>query len=155
VLETVRYVSHDEPSVRIRQEVVYTVPFRNRTIVLQRVDVVVVGASTQFRFQKARSNEHQARRNNQLTGLCGNEQTALIRPSSDLNDSSLKRGFIQVSSAARIAVRAARNQRMRSRTQDNTVTVGRATSKCVVKDSSSLNLLGVRHGTSQSLGVTS
>jgi hypothetical protein len=119
VFQTVRYIRGQEPSIGISQEVIDAIPARDRAIVLQCIDVVVVGANTQFRFQKTRSNKHQCRRKNQLDRLRSNEQTALIRPTSDLNDSSLKRGFIQVSGTTSVAVRAARNQRVGSGTQDN------------------------------------
>ena len=75
--------------------------------------VVVVGASTQFRFQKAGSHKHQIRRDNQFNRLGSNQQTTLISPCSNLNNGVFQRSFIQIRSDCwGVTVNATRNQRM-------------------------------------------
>ena len=128
----------------------------DRTVVLDGVDIVVGRANTQRRFQQTGSNEHQSRWDNQLLGLSGNQQRALIGPCCDLNHSAFQRGFVQVSSSRRaVAVGATRDERVSRREQGNTITVSNSGVEAVVNDSSSLDLLRVRHTASQSLSVTS
>jgi len=96
-----------EPAVNVGQEVVDCVAFRDRAVVLQRIDIVVGRANTQRRFQQTSSNEHQRRRDDQLLGLGGDQQSTLISPRCDLNHSIFQRGFVQVRSSRRtIAVGA-------------------------------------------------
>ena len=125
MLHTVRYVGRQEPSVRIGQEVVNGVSLGDRTIVLDRVDVVVVSADTEFGFQQTSSNELECRGHNQFTRLSSNQQTTLIRPCSDLNDGVLKRSLIQVGGGCRdVAVGATRYQRVCVREQGLTIATG-------------------------------
>ena len=81
MLQTVWNVSGQEPSIRVGQEVVDGVATGDRTIALQRVDIVIGCADTQRGFQQSGCDELESRRNNQLLGLCSDQQTTLIRPS--------------------------------------------------------------------------
>ena len=62
------------------------VAFRNRTIGLDRVDVVIGSRCAEFSLQQAGSNEHQARRNDQLARASRDKQTAFVLEASNLNN---------------------------------------------------------------------
>ena len=155
MLHAVGHIGRQEPAVGVGQEVVDRVATRDGAVALDSVDVVVSRAGTEFRFQQASGNKHQARRNNQLVRTGSDQQTALIRPRRDLNDCRLKGGFIQVSASGRaVAVGAARNQRVGGAEQGHAVARLVAV-EAVVQREGSLDLLRVRHGASERLGVTS
>ena len=111
------------------------IAFRDRTVVLECVDVIVVRADAEFSLQQTGCHELQCRRNNQLAGLSCDQQATLIRPSSDLNDSSLKSRFVQVSCYRwDVAVGSTRNKGVRSREQSHVVATGVARREAVVQD---------------------
>ena len=156
MLEAIRYVGHQEPSVGVGQVVVDRVAIRHRAQRTQRVDVVVSGTYAQLGFEQAGSHEHEGRRNNQFTRLGCDQQATFIRPCSDLNYGGFKRSLVQVGSGGRtVAVGATRDQRVVGSTERFAVAVGVASGEGVVEDRSRFNLLGISHGASQSFGIPS
>ena len=155
MLQAVGHIGHQEPCIGISQEVVDAIPLWDRAVVLQGVDIVVGSRYAQIGFQQAGCSELQCWRDDQFFGLCCDQKTALISPSSDLNNCVFQRSFVQISGCSRaIAVGSTRHQRVCSRDQRNPVTAYVCAAKSVVQDGSTLDLLGVRHCTGQSLGVT-
>ena len=163
MLQTVWHISCQEPCIGVGQIVVNCVTFWDRTIVLQRVDVVVGCANTQAGFQQAGCNELQCWRNNQFARLSSDQQTTFISPSSDLNNSVFQRCFVQVDcNAWAVVVHATVDEWVTNTSagrvhteQRHTVTTQVRATETVVQDGSSFNLLGVGHGACQRLGVTS
>ena len=154
MLHTIRHISRQEPSIGVGQEVVNGVTFRDRTIALQRVDVVIRSADTEFRFEQAGSDKHRRRRNNQLARLSRDEQAALVHPRRNLNNGGFKRSLVKVSSGRRdVRVGTSSDGRVRSREQRDTVAARIGSVEAVVQDRRSLGLLGVRHSASEGLGV--
>ena len=130
------------------------VPFRDGAVVLQRVDVVVAGADPQFGLQEAGSDEHQARRDDQLPRLGGDEERTLIGPRSDLDHSRFQRRLVQVShSGLGVRVYVAGHQRVGGGEQGLTIAADVVGVEAVVQNRRALHLLGVGHGPRQRLGV--
>ena len=153
MLQTVRNVGSEEPAIRISQEVVDRVAFRDRTHRLEGVDVVVSGRNTEFRVKEALSDEHQSRGDDELAGLRSNEQTAFVGPTRNLNHCRLKRSLVEVRSGQTVAVNTARDERVVGIAERHPVTAGHTGSKRVVQHCSSLDLLRVRHRPRQTLGI--
>jgi len=156
VLQAVRHVSLDEPTVVVGQEVVDGVAFGDCAHGLDRVDIVVGGCNTQIGVEQTLSNEHQCGRHDELARLGCDQQATFVRPSGDLDNGGFQRSLVQVSlHRGGVAVGATRNQGVSRVEQGHAVATGVAGREAVVQNCSSLDLLGVCHGTSQTLGVAS
>ena len=111
MLHAVGNVGNQIPAVRIGQEVVDTVAFRNRTHLLDSVDVVISSRDTQLSVKQTLGNEHQCWGNDHLAGLGSDQQTTLIGPCSDLNHGIFQGGLVQVhASGGAVVVDSAINQ---------------------------------------------
>ena len=155
MLHAVRDVGLDEPRVVVGQVVVDRVAAGDRPVRLQRVDVVVGGRHTQFRFQKAGCNEHQARGNDQLAGTCSDQQAAFVLVRGDVDHGLFQSRFVQVNVNRRtVAVGDTRHRGVRGREQGHTVArLERGEAR--VQQRGCFDLLGVGHRTSQRFGVAS
>ena len=156
MLHAIRNVGGQEPCVRVGQEVVDRIAFRDGTVVNDRVHVVVIGTGTELSFQQAGCNELQCRRDDQLAGTGGDQQTTFVSPTCDLDDCVFKRGLRQVNLGRRgVAVGATGYQRVSSAEQSHAVTTCVVRREAVVQNRCRFYLLGVRHRTGERLGVTS
>ena len=156
VLHTVGNVSRQEPSIRIGQEVVNGISLGDVSIVLDRVDIVVIGTDAEFGLKQTSSNELECRGHDQFTGLSSDQQTTLIRPCGDLNDGILKRSLVQVGGGCRdVAVGSTRNQGVRSREQGLSIATIIGSGEAIVQNCSGLNLFGVSSGPCYGLHQTS
>ena len=155
MLHAIRDVRGDVPSVRVGQVVVDAVALRDRTVGVDRVDVVVSGADTQLGLQQTSCNEHQRRRNDQLARASGDQQATFVLERSNVDHSLLEGSLVQVNVNRRaVGVGAASNRRVRGVEQGHAVArLERGEAR--VQQRGCFDLLGVRHGASQRLGVAS
>ena len=153
MLHAIWNVSGQEPSVVISQVVVDCIAAGDRTIGVQRVDVIVGGANTQLCLQQTGSHEHQGRRNNQLTWASRNQQTAFVFVGCNVDNRLLERSFVQVGISARtVGVGATSHSGVQSVEQGHAI-ARLERGKTGVQQRRCFDLLGVSHGASQSFGV--
>ena len=154
MLHTIRNISDDEEGVGVRQVVVDGVAFRDCSHVLDGIDVVVGGCGAETGLHQALGHKHQVRRDNQATRTGRNQQTTLIEEVGNLNDCVFQRSFVKVSRHSRtVCIGATSDQRV-SRAEQGSAITGFKGGEAIVEQSRRFDLLGVRHTTSQGLGVT-
>ena len=132
------------------------VAFGHHAVGLDRVDVVVSGADTLLGLQQAGGHELQGRRDHHLAGLGSDQQTTLVGPGGDLDHGGFQGSLVQIDGGdGAVGVGAATDQRVVGGAQNLAVAVhgvARA-GESLVQQRSRLDLLGVRHGAGQRLGV--
>ena len=95
VLQAVRYVSGQEESIRIGQIMVDRVTFWDRTVIANRIQIVISSSDTTFGFKQTSCNKLKIGWDYQLTRTCRNQQTTLISPTSDLDNGGFQRSLVK------------------------------------------------------------
>ena len=101
MLQTIRDVRGQEPSIGVREPVVDGVTVGDRSVVLQRVDVVIGGTDTQRSLQQSGGDELERGRDDQFLRFSSDQQITFVRPSRDLDNSVLQRGLVQIGTRGR------------------------------------------------------
>ena len=155
MLHSVRNISCQEEGVSIGQVVVDAIPLWDRAVRADGVQIVVSGADTQIRFQQTSRHKHQRRRDDQLTRTRCNQKAALIYISCDLDYCVFQRCLVQVNICGRTVCVIATSYSRVSRAEQGYAISRVEGGEAIVQQCCCLDLLGIRHGPCESLGVTS